>query len=65
MARTVLIGGPYDGARPDLLYAPETIDIRGDRYRRINDPDTGEYLGGYGYAYAYQQRVAPDDVVAP
>lgn len=43
----VLIGGPYDGQRVSLTSTPMRIDAGWFRYERINDPDTGESLGGY------------------
>jgi len=47
--RVVLVGGPYDGCHADLIRTPPRIDIGRNRYVRIDDPDTGESLGGYFY----------------
>lgn len=45
--RVALIGGPFGGHRAALTRTPQRIDVGGHRYERINDPDTGESLGGY------------------
>lgn len=41
------IGGPMDGHRAYLSTTPRTIAIGKDAYERIDDPATGEFLGGY------------------
>lgn len=45
--RAALIGGWYDGGYVDLKATPSMIQIGNRLYSRIDDPDTGEYLGGY------------------
>lgn len=54
--RAVFIGGPYDGWRALLRRTPERVQfgLGGERspkanYERIDDPDSGEYLGGYAW----------------
>lgn len=45
----VLIGGParFDGQHVTLTRTPPRLEIAGVLYTRIDDPDTGESLGGY------------------
>lgn len=43
----VLLGGPFAGQKVTLRWEPEFFILRGVRYERINDPDTGASLGGY------------------
>lgn len=43
----VLIGGLYDHRRVELTRAAARLEIAGQLYRRLDDPDTGEFLGGY------------------
>lgn len=45
--RTVIINGPLNGFEFGLQNPPQIIRIGADLYERLNDPDTGEYLGGY------------------
>jgi hypothetical protein len=48
--RARLIGGPMDGQQIGILgQAPRRVDIGRHRYDRLDDPDTGEYLGGYTF----------------
>lgn len=49
MTSVALIGGPFKGCRVDLSHTPPRIDVGEHRYERIDDPDTGESLGGYVY----------------
>jgi hypothetical protein len=50
-----LIGGPYDRALTVITDTPKHIAIEGAAYERIDDPDSGEYLGGY----VFRPRDAP------
>lgn len=43
----LLIGGRFDRAKVELTQAPQRIEVAGQLYKRLDDPDTGEYLGGY------------------
>lgn len=53
----VLIGGPYDGWRGDIKRPPSrlpdsiAVGTSGGRelviYERLDDPDTGQFLGAY------------------
>lgn len=45
--RVRIIGGPYDGWAVYVTDTPPDIEILGCRYRRIDDPETGEFLGTY------------------
>lgn len=49
MINVVLLGGPCNGVRVDLIAAPVWIKIgeNGPTYTRVDDPTTGEFLGGY------------------
>lgn len=49
-----LIGGPFDGVQVQLTETPLHIDIDGVRYKRLDDPDTGEFLGAYGMSHEAQ-----------
>ena len=49
-----LIGGPFDGGQVQLTETPLHIDIDGVRYKRLDDPDTGEFLGAYGTSHEAQ-----------
>src|SRR5699024_11267483 len=49
-----LIGGPFDGGQVQLTETPLHIDIDGVRYKRLDDPDTGEFLGAYGMSHEAQ-----------
>lgn len=42
-----MIGGPWDGNWCTLRETPPRIQIGITYYRRLDDPDTGEFLGGY------------------
>lgn len=42
-----LIGGPFDGRDAMITRASPRITLAGFTYVRIDDPDTGQYLGGY------------------
>lgn len=46
-----LVGGPHDGAKITLTAAtpPPRIQIGGTIYHRVDDPDTGNYLGAYAH----------------
>lgn len=46
---TVLLQGPFNGSEPKLSSFPPQIEIQGYIYLRIDDPETGEYLGAYYY----------------
>ena len=41
------VDGTMRGTKTELLYAPPQVVVLGERYDRIDDPDTGEYLGAY------------------
>lgn len=48
--QAAFIGGPYDQAKARLVRCPPSVKIADVYYyERIDDPDTGEYLGGYVY----------------
>jgi hypothetical protein len=47
MPEVVLLGGRFHNAKPNLRREPPYIVIAGERYSRIDDPDTGEALGAY------------------
>ena len=55
--RVALLGGPCDGWKADLIRLPDRILLTrssqsprgGLSYSRLDDPDTGEFLGGYVY----------------
>ena len=55
------IGGPVDGARAELTRQPAHVLILGLQYDRIDDPDTGEPLGGYALHYAPTEQPAQGD----
>jgi len=42
-----LVGGPFGGQGVALKRTPPRIAPAGYTYYRIDDPDTGEFLGGY------------------
>lgn len=42
-----LLGGRYDGVEVELSSTPRRIRVGEVEYVRIDDPDTGEFLGGY------------------
>lgn len=44
---TVLLGGPFDRYRTRLTRTPGCIVLEGTFYERVDDPDTGRYLGAY------------------
>jgi len=46
-----LIGGPYDGLRCILTATPPVVLVSECAYERVDDPDTGEFLGGYAFPY--------------
>ena len=65
--RAALLGGPYDGLRADLTRTPPSVLVGEDRepYERVDDPETGEYLGGYAWAgrtAVFAVRVGPSSV---
>jgi hypothetical protein len=45
--RVVMVGGPWDGNWCTLTATPPRVQIGITLYRRLDDPDTGEFLGGY------------------
>lgn len=47
--RAYLIHGSFNRQTVDLSKTPPRIQIGDQVYHRIDDPDTGEYLGGYSY----------------
>lgn len=53
--RAVFIGGPVNGYRGELMHLPDQVAIGqpGSKetaiYERVDDPDTGDYLGGYAW----------------
>lgn len=49
--RARFIGGPADRIVLGLERIPPYVDIAGHRYRRVDDPDTGEWLGGYAATF--------------
>lgn len=44
---TRFIGGPLDGVEARIASTPRRVEHKGHTYERIDDPDTGEYLGAY------------------
>lgn len=55
--RVVLLGGPYNGLRPELDRCPDVILVGRmerlaprHRYEAVRDPDTKDFLGGYAWA---------------
>lgn len=48
--KTLLLGGPFNGAQPDLPRLPMVIEVAGVFYQQITDPDTGDGLGAYAVA---------------
>ena len=49
-----LCWGPFGGRRVTLSATTPRIRIGTSTYCRIDDPDTGEFLGGYTYDEAAQ-----------
>lgn len=51
MASAVLLGGPHHRLRATLAATPSRVQVDpgGVIYSRVDDPDTGEYLGGYAF----------------
>lgn len=54
MTRVVFIGGPHDGKRGEIRHTPDRVVLGRAggsmaTYERIDDPDTGEFLGGYAW----------------
>lgn len=45
------IKGPIDGQRAMLAKTPDHVLVSGFRYDRIDDPDTGEFIGAYSLHY--------------
>lgn len=45
--KAIFIGGPLDNRIVDLTHAPPRAECNGITYSRVDDPDTGEFLGGY------------------
>lgn len=45
--RALLLGGRFDRIEVWLSAVPARIEASGQRYDRLDDPDTGEYLGAY------------------
>lgn len=45
--RVALLGGRFDGARATVTQTPYRVEIDRVSYLRVDDPDTGEFLGGY------------------
>ncbi len=43
------IGGPYDGQRGDVSRTVPVVIVGRSEYLRIDDPETGDFLGGYAY----------------
>jgi hypothetical protein len=57
--RVLFMGGPYDRWKADLTKTPQRVQfgLGGDKgppafYERVDDPDTGEFLGGYAWVDA-------------
>jgi hypothetical protein len=46
----ILFGGPLNGLRVYLSRHPARIEVRGQIYELIVDPDTGEGIGAYAAA---------------
>jgi hypothetical protein len=47
MIDTRFVNGPFKGSVAQLTRTPPQLVIAGYTYDRIDDPDTGEYLGAY------------------
>lgn len=47
--RVKFTGGPLDKWEADFPSAPLRVEVMGALYERIDDPDTGEFLGGYAF----------------
>jgi hypothetical protein len=45
--RVLLIGGRWDRYRVELSKTPPRVLVGNEIYDRVDDPDTGEFLGGY------------------
>ena len=43
------IRGPMDGYTCTLSVLPDHVIVSGRTYTRIDDPDTGTFLGGYAH----------------
>lgn len=54
------IGGPLDGVKVKFLgdKYPPRAQYGGHIYKRLNDPDTAEFLGGYFYVGEYSERTS-------
>lgn len=50
--RASFIGGPFGGMVRQLTKTPPRVAIRDSMYHRLDDPDSGEFLGAYTYEEA-------------
>jgi len=64
MSRVVFIGGAFNGVEVDLKRWPEKVEIAGLRYSRIDDPDTGVFLGAYVGGEPMDDENVPMEAVA-
>lgn len=53
---THLIGGGFDGEDVEIAKLPRLLMIAEQVYERLDDPDTGEYLGGYALQRSAERR---------
>lgn len=60
MIRVSFIGGPFDRCRTGLLHTPPRVIMGGEVYERIDDPDTGEFLGGYAHTGQVKRCVSDE-----
>ena len=49
MTRVWLLGGRYDRQYVEISKTPAAIEINGEIYEAITDPDTGKNLGAYAF----------------
>lgn len=58
-SKVAFLGGPLAGCKTVMTKTPAHVEFRGERYERINDPDTGEFLGGYAHVPASDEPSTP------
>jgi hypothetical protein len=61
MKKVAFLGGPFDGRHAELEDFPEHVLIGGVRYDRVDNPGTGDFLGGYVWAYPREQPEVVSD----
>jgi hypothetical protein len=50
-AMAYFVGGRVGGMKVELTRTPPRVVVAGQTYDRVDDPDTGEYLGAYALHY--------------